>query len=79
MRTFFLKACSDLFAGRAVNAFVGDVLFPSAEEKVLLGQGLEASPFERVAANVGHFPLHLPLGVGSGLHPIGRKQKSSSR
>ena len=61
MGAFLLEACGHLFAGRAVNAFVGDVLFPVSEKKVLLGQRLETSPFERVAPNVGHSALHLPL------------------
>ena len=61
MGAFLFKACGDLFAGRAVNAFVGDVLFPVAKKSVLFGQRLEASPFERVAANVGYCALHLPL------------------
>ena len=66
MGAFLLKACGHLFAGRAVNAFVGDVLFPLAKKGVLLGQRLEASPFKRVAANVGHCALHLPFVLG---HP----------
>ena len=45
----------------AVNARVGNVLFPLTEKEVLLGQGLEASPLKRVATNVGHPALHLPL------------------
>jgi hypothetical protein len=36
MGAFFLKTCGHLFAGRAVNAFVGNVLFPLAKKSVLL-------------------------------------------
>ena len=55
-----------------MNAFVGDVLFPLAKKSVLFSQRLEASPFKRVAANVGYPALHLPLVLG---HPrtAGRK------
>jgi hypothetical protein len=47
-----------------VNAFVGHVRFPVAEKSVFFGQGLEASPFERVVAEVRHPALHLSLVLG---------------
>ena len=66
MGAFLLKACGDLFAGRAVNAFVGDVLFPWLRKAFSSASDLKRRPFKRVAANVGHPALHLPLVLG---HP----------
>jgi hypothetical protein len=59
VRAFLFKTGSHLFARRAMDAPVGDAAFPVTKKEVLLGQGLEATPLERVGPNVGHSPLDL--------------------
>jgi hypothetical protein len=50
---FFLREERfDLLTHGAVDAFVGDLLFPLVEEEVLFGEALEGAAFERVVLNV---------------------------
>src|ERR1700730_4192239 len=59
VRAFLFKTGSHLFARCAMDTRVSHAAFPVTKKEVLLGQGLEATPLERVGANVSHSPLYL--------------------
>jgi len=63
-RLFLGKQGGDLFASGAVNAHVGDGLFPMGQELVLLGQAGEAAAFEGVGFQVTDIALAFSFVFG---------------
>ena len=59
-----LEAPAHMEPGRAVQALVGDVALPPAQEGVLGRQGVEDAPLQRVALHIADPPLDLALVLG---------------